>query len=451
MTLLRPKLFLLAVVVVAPLAAQDRPLPLEDVIKEKGGHFRLMSAWISGGAYDLRSRSGSAVSSPAIRAYSGSAGLGVNWTYLGSRTNAWANYSGDYSLASRDALRSLSQLGEAGVMRRVKPRFTIGVVARAQSLNFGARVFQQPAASRQLQSSGFGGGLPTVGLGGSVDPVAEATATVPNTDLFALALGANQRTYSAGLVSGITLTPRTDIRLGISASQSEFPPTTGTNIQLPYTKMQGGYAQGSIRHLATPRTSLSWSFQGGQSRAQGQKFNFASNSIGVSRVLAADWYVYVSAGGGASSAFRAGINVPWLLQYTGMGGFGYAGQSQGLMIAGSHDAGDRLGLGFLSTSQLNIFWNLRPPTSAWALSARVGGALLRAEGIRPTKAGSAQLGLSRRLFGHIYALAEGTYVTNVQFAPQRLLATGGNSGLLDTSAQRAVRLSIVYRPAPDRK
>ena len=68
-----------------------------------------------------------------------------------------------------------------------------------------------------------------------------------------------------------------------------------------------------------------------------------------------------------------------------------------------------------------------------------------------TMAGSIQIGLSRHIAGNFYLLGEATYVTNVLFAPQRLFPNGAASGLLDTSAQRAVRLSLVYRPSPDRK
>jgi hypothetical protein len=451
MSAVRPRLWW--VLAAAPLFAQDRPLPLEDVIKEKAGHFRLTGLWVSGGAFDLRFRGGTSTTatSPVVRAYSGSAGGALNWTYLGSRTTAWANYAGDYSLASRSALDSMSQAGEGGLLRRMTPRFTLGFIASAQSLNLGARLFQQPRAARQLQSPNFGSSGGSGGFGGSLDPIAEAGGALPSGDVFALTLGANQRIYTAGLVSGFTFTPRTNLQLGASASQSEFPPTPGVNVQLPYTAMRGGYFQGVLNHQATQRTSVNWSWQGGESRAQGQRFRFVTTAVGVSRLLTPAWYLYLSGGGGVGTAFREGVAVPWLVQYSGSAGIGYAGAKQALLVASTLDAGDRLALGFLSTSQVNVFWNLRPPSSGWAFSARAGGVLLRSASAQSQHAGSFQVGLSRRLAGQVYALGEATYVTNVLFAPQRLLGEGNASGLLDTSAQRAVRLSIVYRPGPERK
>jgi hypothetical protein len=434
------------------LHAQDRQLPLEDVIKEKAGHLRLTGLWISGGAFDLRLPGPDRTQTPARRAYSSSAGLSVNWTYLGSRTNAWGNYAGDYSLASRSSLDSLSQAAEMGFLRRVTPRFSLGAVARAQSLNLGARLFSQPSGARQLQSPGFGGGAPSVGLGSSVDPVSEAAGALPNVDVFGLVLGGNQRIYTAGLVGGFTFTPRTDIRFGVSASKSDFPQTAGINLALPYNRLFGGYGQGQLRHTVTPRSTVNWSFQGGQSYAQGEQLSFVNTTLGISRVLSTSWYTYVSGGGGSSTVFREGVKLPWLFRYTGQGGLVYAGQKQGFVVQATQDTGDRFALGFESTTSLNMFWNLRPPASGWAFSARAGGVMLRSEGQRASKAGTVQLGLSRRLFGDIYVLGEATYVTNVLFAPQRLVPTAaGNSSLLDTSAQRAIRVSIVYRPAPDRK
>ena len=197
---------------------------------------------------------------------------------------------------------------------------------------------------------------------------------------------------------------------------------------------------------------MNWSFQSGQNYAQGEQLSFANTSFGIGRVLSTSWYTYASGGGGAASVFRLGVKLPWLFQYTGQGGLVYAGQKQGLVMQATQDTGDRFALGFESTTSVTVFWNLRPPASGWAFSARAGGILLRSEGQRDNKAGTVQLGLSRRLFGDIHALGEATYVTNVVFAPQRLFpAGGGNSSLLDTAAQRAVRVSIVYRPAPDRK
>ena len=434
------------------LYAQDRRLPLEDVIKEKASHIRLTGIWVSGGAFDLRFRGGGGTAASApVRAYSGSVGASLNWTFLGARTTAWANYAGDYSIASIGLLRSLSQAAEGGFMRRVTPRWTLGAIFSAQSLNLGARLFQAPSASQQIQSPGFGTSLSGGGLGSTVDPVSEAAAAVPSTDVFALTLGANQRVYTAGFVGGFNASPRTDMRFGASVSQSEFPPTAGANVQLPYSRLRGGFLQASLRRRITQRTSITLSSQGGESRAQSQRFDFVSGTLGISRTLTPAWYIYVAGGGGASTVFRNGVTVPWLLQYTGLAGLGYAGVKQALLIAGTHDAGDRLGLGFLSTSQLNIFWNLRPPSSGWAFSVKGGGAMLRSAGSQSTIAGSVQLGLSRHIAGDFYTLGEATYVSNVQFAPQRLFPSGAASGLLDTSAQRAVRLSIVYRPGPDRK
>ena len=112
------------------------------------------------------------------------------------------------------------------------------------------------------------------------------------------------------------------------ANRSFLTPAAA-NALLPYNQLRGGFLQASLRHRATERTSLSLSFQGGESRAQSQRFDYASGTLGVSRTLTPAWYVYIAGGGGASTVFRNGVTVPWLLQYTGQGGLGYAGAKPG--------------------------------------------------------------------------------------------------------------------------
>ncbi len=48
----------------AALRAQDRQLPLEDIIKEKASHLRITGVWVSGGAFDLRFRGGNGATAP---------------------------------------------------------------------------------------------------------------------------------------------------------------------------------------------------------------------------------------------------------------------------------------------------------------------------------------------------------------------------------------------------
>ena len=200
--------------------AQDRQLPLEDVLKEKAGHLRISSAWISGGLFDLSFPTTARESTPAIRAYSGSAGMSLDYTYLGSRTSGWANYSGDYSLASISALDSLSQYAQGGVLRRVTPRFSLGVLGSVQQLNLGARLFRQSRQAQSLQSSGFGA-VNSGGLGGSVDPIGETINSIPGAGTFGLTLGGDQRTYTVGLSSGYLFSSRTELRMSAAVSQSD--------------------------------------------------------------------------------------------------------------------------------------------------------------------------------------------------------------------------------------
>jgi len=435
--------------------AQERELPIDRTGSRFSG-VRVRSAWLGAGRYDISNPTPSGVVKSNL--FVGSAGAALNWTKNTERSQGWANYAGEFNRANAStSINAVNQGFDFGVNRRLVERWTMRLSGEGEFLNFAARQFRFPGATRLQTGEGAIDAINPVQSG--VQPGATFPDLSRGTfDPTALLVGGDYYRLGVSAGFGFAQSRRSSWSIATNASQTVYKGSGQNNLQaanafIPFRRVYDGSAAVSWRYNLTPRTVLNWETIGGHtwaglSSTGREQFNRGQSTLQIARTFTTHWYGSVGGGVSASEAFTTTQGAPWFVTYLASAAVGYVRRDQSFIVNATHSAGDGYGFGAQDNTQATFSYTYRPVGSAWGLNAAAVYQRLLIGGNNPLDGWVGMAGFSRRITRHTFVLVEAAQTSTIAFTAGRLIPVGASRSALDSLAQRAVRISFVYQQMP---
>lgn len=434
--------------------AQERELPIDRNATRFSG-IRVRSAWVGGGRYNIQSPTTSGVVKSNL--FVGSAGALLNWQKNTERSRGWVNYAGEFNRANTSqSINAVNQGFDFGVNRRLVERWTMRLSGEGEFLNFAARQFRSPGPTRLETGDG------AINAINPVQGAVQAGATFPDLtrgafDPASLLIGGDYYRLGVSLGLGFSQSARSSWSIAGNGSQTVYKGTRNNNPLggqfVPFRRVYDGSGAVSWRYNLTPRTVLNWETLAGHTWAgfssTGQEqFTRVQSTLQVARTFTTHWYGSVGGGVSSSQAFTTTQGAPWFVTYLASGAVGYVRRDQSFIVNASHSAGDGYGFGSQDNTQAVFAYTYRPVGSGWGLNtAAVYQRLVISN--NPTIDGWVGMaGVSRRVTRHTFLLFEVAQTSSIAFTAGRLIPVGASRSALDSLAQRAVRVSLVYQQMP---
>jgi len=430
---------------------QERELPIDRKPSKLSG-VRIRSAWVGGGYYNLQRPAASGVLKTDFAL--GTGGAAIGWNRNTERTGYWANYAGEYNRASK----SVGNIGAAnhgtdfGFFHRVTPKVTWRTWGEGEFLSYSGRQFRYPGPTAGARP-GEGGSAGAVGLL-DLDP-AQGGFIRGASDANLLVVGDQYRRYAAATTFNYAQSVRSSMSFGINAQRLDFQ-ATDIAAFIPFRKMHDLSTNYVYRYNLTPRTVVAIDNQyarswGGVNLSSGQRtvFDRGYSMLQLARTFTTHWYGSVGGGYSGTQALTGTGDRPWIHSYAATAQLGHVTRDAAFLANVQHMTGDSYGIGAQSNDQVLMSYTYRPVQAAWGANVAMMYQRLGVKGLPTIDGFVGMLGVSRRVTRHSFVFFEVTNTTNINFTAVRLAAVAPSRNVLDTLAQRAVRVTYVYNPMPN--
>jgi hypothetical protein len=448
------KLAAFVILAVAPLGAQSPLLTGMNAVGNPGGGFQLYSLTGYAGWESTASPQGGFY----LPATSGSAGLKgddllgggatVGWSHLGRKTNLSIIYTASYQAQIRYSnLSALNQFLTLNGSRQLSRKWTLGFSAASSISTYDQMLFTPTILSGVAAAPGTFDDLSAALLAGKYnnDQLASLLTGAPVIESPARTVLFGDRVFTSSASTSLSYahSQRLSISLAASANRSENIPGAQGSPQYLYLIPQAIEASATvgINYSLTPRTQVgvNMSASRGFSRIEDAYASYANAFIG--RTMGRHWFAQVHAGGGFITPVRSQFAVSHGTTPVYGANLGYRAYAHTFLVSQDRTLSQSYGAGAAATTMTSAAWHWSRPGRSWGASSEYmrmqfsGGPFGNVNGWR------ASFGLNRHLgerlmlqTGYSYA----SYASNSPVSPYN-------------SSQHAVRLSVMWMPAGERR